>query len=197
MARADGFGPSVFTPLITDTFVGTDTDTQGDTYSFDFTVEVGPNGLSLLPAQWAAYWGGTLTETGPNCPTTCHDYFSDNGAGFFPYGTPDQIPGLPATPNQVTLWSWGDFTCTAFDSFGDCVGGTSEYNLEANQYGAEIVGPAVAAPEPSTLVFLVCGALLFGIWTLAHAMRTTKKWVTETYLPLRRGRIGHREWQPS
>jgi hypothetical protein len=46
-ARGDELGPSVFTPLI----VGTDTDTQGDTYSFDFTVEVGPAGLSLLPER--------------------------------------------------------------------------------------------------------------------------------------------------
>lgn len=176
-AHADNLGPSVFTPLITDTFVGTNADTQGDVFSFDFTVEVGPNGLSLLPAQWAAYWGGTFVETGPACPTTCHAYFSDDGAGFFPYGTPDQIPGLPATPNQVTLWSWGDFTCTpAFNILGVCSAGTTEYNFEfagypgtpseynlvANQYGAEIVGPGNSVvPEPSTWALLALGLSVF------------------------------------
>lgn len=175
-AHADNLGPSVFTPLITDTFVGTDTDTQGDVFSFDFTVEVGPNGLSLLPAQWAAYWVGTFIETAPACPTTCVANLG-GGAGFFPYGTPDQIPGLPATPNQVDLWSWGDFTCTeAFAILGDCSAGTtvynfefagypgtpSEYNLVANQYGAEIVGPGNSAvPEPSTWALLALGLSVF------------------------------------
>lgn len=158
-ARGDGLGPSVFTPLITDTFVGTDTDTQGDTYSFNFTVEVGPGGLSLLPAEWDAYWSGTSTETGPNCPTTCL-MVGGGGAGFFPYATPDQIPGMPAAPNQVTLWSWGDLTCTEFDIFGDCTGGIHEYNLEANQYGAEIIPGIVdqpAVPEPATWALLGLG----------------------------------------
>jgi hypothetical protein len=45
-----------------------------------------------------------------------------------------------------------------FDIFGDCTGGTSEYNLKANQYGAEIVGPP-AVPEPSTWALLALGML--------------------------------------
>jgi hypothetical protein len=166
-ARADGVGtvPPTFNPVITDTLVGTDTDSVGDTFHFNLTVEIGPEGLSLLPTEWAAYWGGRIDATGPNCsPTGCHDLFSSDGAGFFPYGTPD-TPFGPAIPNQRVLWSWGDFACTKRDLFGTCDNGLFEYNLTADQYGAEIehqdvLTSVVGVVEPSALALLLTGLAL-------------------------------------